>query len=117
MPHPMRQISIATVVLLFGLLALCACASATPSYVLGDDADVAITRSEVRVVVHGMSCPLCATNVDRAIADVPGVDKVAVDMETGDVLVSLTGSPSVTPRALAAAVASTGFTLQTIDAR
>ncbi|MCC6782042.1 MAG: heavy-metal-associated domain-containing protein [Planctomycetes bacterium] len=100
--------------LLFALLLGAACASG--GYALGDDADAPLRGGPFRVVVHGMSCPLCATNVDRAIAELPGVDSVAIDMASGEVMVALQSGASVTRRALASAVASTGFTLVSIEA-
>ena len=70
-----------------------------------------ITASSATLVVHGMSCPLCASNVDKQLLEVPGVDGALVDMGTGEVKVSFVPEARVTRKQLEDAVYKSGFTL------
>ena len=70
-----------------------------------------IPGDSATLVVHGMSCPLCANNVDKQLLDVKGVKAVRVDMGTGEVLVELIPGVVVTRDQLAGAVDRSGFTL------
>ena len=63
------------------------------------------------LVVHGMSCPLCANNVDKQLLEVPGVSGVHVDMGTGEAKVEFLPKARVTKQQLADAVYKSGFTL------
>ncbi len=73
--------------------------------------DTAIAGTSTTLVVHGMSCPLCANNVDKQLLAVRGVTSVDVDMGTGEVVVSLDPKAGVTTSQLAKAVSDSGFTL------
>lgn len=98
------------------LMSLGACASGgvaervTPGALLVAD-DVPITAASATLVVHGMSCPLCANNVDKQLLDVAGVTEVLVDMGTGEVTLNLAPDVPVTRRQLVEAVDRSGFTL------
>ena len=63
------------------------------------------------MLVYGMSCPLCANNVDKQLLAVPGVRSVNVDMGTGEVRVGLEANAGVTRAQLGEAVDRSGFTL------
>lgn len=76
-----------------------------------------IAESEVLLTVFGMSCPLCANNVDNSLMEVPGVTDVSLDMGTGIAVVSLDGRTPVSRRQLAAAIDRSGFSLQRVDVR
>jgi copper chaperone len=76
-----------------------------------------IAGSSAVLTVYGMSCPLCANNVDKSLMDVPGVTRVRVDMATGKTTVDLDGKTPVTRRQLAQAVDKSGFSLQRVDAQ
>jgi len=67
------------------------------------------------LVVFGMSCPLCANNVDKQLLAVHGVKDVKVDMGTGHVRVGLDPAAGVTRQQLAAAVDRSGFTLNKLS--
>lgn len=79
------------------------------------DDDAAITGGRAVLVVHGMSCPLCANNVDKTLAAVPGVTSVLVDMGSGRATVTLDGATKVTRGQLAKAVDKSGFSLKSIE--
>jgi copper chaperone CopZ len=74
-----------------------------------------VAGREAVLTVYGMSCPLCANNVDKMLLEIPGVTVVNVDMGTGEARVSFDGSTPVTRRQLAEAIDRSGFTLQRID--
>lgn len=103
--------------------ALAGCAtSGTSSTSAGDSAPSAagasttpIATDSVTLVVYGMSCPLCANNVDGALLAVDGVSAVNVDMSTGITVVELDGSAPVSRQQLATAVDRSGFSLQRIE--
>ncbi len=86
---------------------------ATPAAAASDDAP--ISGRQVVLVVHGMSCPLCANNVDKTLGAVPGVAGVTVDMGSGRATVTLDGVTPVTRGQLSKAVDKSGFSLKTIE--
>lgn len=78
----------------------------------GSDEPAAVVDSPTAtLIVHGMSCPLCANNVDKQLLDVPGVSGVNVDMGTGEAKVKFMPGAKVTKQQLADAVDKSGFTL------
>lgn len=74
----------------------------------------AIGGLSATLVVHGMSCPLCAHNVERQLRGVPGVTGVTLDLSTGEATVTLDGSGRTTRRMLAEAIQRSGFTLKEV---
>jgi len=58
-----------------------------------------------------MSCPQCANNINHELKDLPGVQKVDVDLGTGLVTVRLAPHSSITAEELANAVHQSGFTV------
>lgn len=77
--------------------------------------DAPVQGSMAVLTVYGMSCPLCANNVDKVLMDVPGVTGVDVDMGTGRATVSLDSKTPPTRRMLEDAVHKSGFTLQKVE--
>lgn len=74
-----------------------------------------IATPTATLVVEGLSCPLCASNVDEQLLRVPGVRSADVDLGTGRVKVTLADSGRPSARALAAAVEESGYTLVDIE--
>ena len=62
--------------------------------------------SEVRFLVPGMTCSHCVNAVSTEVSGVPGVETVAVDLDTKLVVVS--GS-DIDPKDLIAAVDEAGY--------
>lgn len=89
-------------------LAGCATTTSTAHGVQGDEV---ITTPTATLVVHGMSCPLCANNVDSQLMDIQGVRSVDLDMGSGEVKVSFEQDATVTHAQLARAIERSGFTL------
>jgi len=102
------RLSLAIAVIAF-TLGGCAGTATTAGPALGDPAP--ITSPTATLVVHGMSCPLCANNVDKQLMTIRGVQSVGVDMGTGEVKVSLAPGARVTKGQLADAIDKSGFTL------
>jgi copper chaperone len=60
----------------------------------------------IRLKIEGMTCEHCVKAVQRALSEVPGVDRVAeVDLERGEALVA--GEPQT--EALVTAVRQEGY--------
>lgn len=68
------------------------------------------------LVISGLSCPLCASNIDRSLARVPGVAVVGTDLSNGEVTLAISGQSRPSRAALAKAVEDSGFTLVSIRA-
>lgn len=61
--------------------------------------------------MNGLSCPLCATNIDKQMEALSGVSDVKVDLATGMVKANLTGTKPPSPKQLASAADEAGVTL------
>jgi copper chaperone CopZ len=61
--------------------------------------------------VNGMGCPQCVTNIDLELEDLPGVASTRVDLGSGKVYVTFTGTKRPTPAQLEKAVGDAGNTL------
>ena len=70
-----------------------------------------LTADSATLTVQGLGCPLCAHNLDKQLLEVPGVQRVSVDLGTGTAVVALSGDRRPSPADLAGAVERAGFTL------
>lgn len=92
-------------------LALPACTeNKTTSNMTGSSAELATTE----LYAKGLSCPLCASNIDKTLKELPGVEQAKVDLSTGKVVVYHDPANPPTDEALAKAVDDAGFTLDRI---
>jgi len=73
--------------------------------------DQPLPPGPIVMYMNGLSCPLCATNIDQQVEQLPGVSDVKVDLSTGKVKASLTGPSTPSPRQLANAADAAGVTL------
>jgi copper chaperone CopZ len=75
-----------------------------------------IASPTATLYVHGLSCPLCASNIDSVLGRVKGVDHIHVDLEKGVVHV---GFKNIHPSQadLWTAIDNAGFTLVRVDAQ
>lgn len=76
--------------------------TSTPTGLVKDD--------QVTMLVTGLSCPFCATNLERGFTKLPGVEDVAIDLGTGQAKVLLIGKERPTYGQLQQAVKDSGFT-------
>lgn len=105
-------------------LAFVGCAS-NRTHAAANDADGVILTSDAPIEaasavleVHGLSCPLCATNLDKTLESLPGVASASISLSDGlvDVEFAQTG-PRPSPRDLSRSVTNAGFTLVRISPR
>ena len=75
----------------------------------------ALTSAEAALLVNGLGCPQCASNVDVQLVRLPGVDHADVDLSTGVVTISMSGPKRPSPFQLKEAVLDAGFTLVRIQ--
>lgn len=75
----------------------------------------AIPAKSATLYVNGLGCPLCASNIDKQLARVSGVEVKNIDLSTGKVAVHFTGDKHPAPFNLAHAVEDAGFTLVKIE--
>ncbi|MCX5691044.1 MAG: heavy-metal-associated domain-containing protein [Planctomycetota bacterium] len=111
----MSPISLASSSIVLCLTVLSGCASApasgTTTATTAADASEPITGTTATLIVHGMSCPLCANNVDKQLRSIRGIETVHVNMGTGEATITLAPNARVTKAQLAKAIDGSGFTL------
>lgn len=73
-----------------------------------------IDAEQVTLAVNGLSCPLCASNVDKQLEGVRGVEKIKIDFAAGVIDLGLS-EPRPSPAMLARAIDQAGFTLIKIE--
>src|SRR5688572_10669093 len=77
--------------------------------------DKPVTGPVATLVVHGMGCPQCSSNVDKQLLAVKGVHSVHVNLGNGKVTVAVSKEQPPTGRQLAAAIKKSGYTLVRIE--
>jgi copper chaperone CopZ len=103
--------------LCFGV-ASCSSSDATGTQVSAKSptvSDQPLTTSTATLIVHGLSCPQCASNVDKQLLAVKGVQQVHVNLGNGQVVLLLDKNQPPTGTQLASAVKKSGYTLVRID--
>ncbi len=108
-------ISITTIVL--ASLSLVACQATNPARD-DDPADAASFAQgrTVAMIVNGMTCPFCASNLEEYLAKIEGVEGINADLGTGRVLVQVASIGPDTEATLRKAVSESGFTVDRFDA-
>ena len=74
----------------------------------------ALTPGKYALVVFGMSCPKCISNVDLQLAKIAGIAHPKVDMKHGIVTIEVIGPEQPSREALFRAIGDAGFTLREI---
>jgi len=85
--------------------------NSTPTADASSSAPGATNPDIVSMYVHGFGCPLCATNIERAMLGLRGVSGVDVDLGQGRVDVHTLPGIAPSRTQLAATVKDAGFTL------
>ncbi|VAX42244.1 hypothetical protein MNBD_PLANCTO03-684 [hydrothermal vent metagenome] len=108
-------IGITTIVLV--ALSLAACQSTRPARDNSptDAASFAQGRT-VAMIVNGMTCPFCASNLEEYLIKIDGVERTTANLGTGRVLVQVASFGSGTEATLRKAVDESGFTVDQFDA-
>jgi copper chaperone CopZ len=65
--------------------------------------------------VKGLACPYCVQNVDKQIEAIAGVERVHVNLPTGEVSIALSALNPATRAQLVEAIDNSGFTLDRIE--
>ena len=94
---------------------ICGCGGNSTARAGGSGAGEPLTAGSATMVVHGMSCPLCANNVDKQLREVPGVNDVKIDMASGNVKVAFAQGRHPSESELRRAIDGTGFTLKSFS--
>jgi copper chaperone CopZ len=66
-------------------------------------------RTQIELVVRGMTCEHCEMRVAKALKAVPGVADASADREKEQALIDIEGSDDVSIEALVAAVEAAGY--------
>jgi Cu+-exporting ATPase len=66
-------------------------------------------QSKIELALDGMSCAACATRIERALGEVPGVARASVNFATARASVMLDSAAAPAPEALVAAVEDAGY--------
>ncbi len=113
-----------------GILVFAGCSSASRTHV--DEGEGVVHRASTEdarairsaepikvdkatLYVQGLSCPLCATNIDIQLRRLTGVSAASVDLSKGLVHLTLDGPIRPSPSRISRAVTDAGFTLVKID--
>lgn len=107
----MRRFHSLTAALCCALAASCQSAprsTFSPAAVAGPST---LTDGRYTLVVHGMSCPKCISNVEVQLTRITGITHPIVDMKNGFVRVEVEGGSAPTKDSIANAIADSGFTL------
>ena len=104
-------------VLSVSLLSLVGCAS-TPTTTSEPAAAGDVDAPGVTLVVKGMSCPLCAQNVDKQLMAIRGVSGAEIDLGSGEIDVTFDGfGVAPTEAQLRQAIVDSGYTLESIQSQ
>ena len=114
---PARAAALAVALSLAALSAGCASTSSTSPdrpaglAMIGDGV---LAPGRYDLVVRGMSCPKCISNVDLQLKRIAGVIDPKVDMKNGVVTITVADGTAPGRAAIAAAIGDAGFTLAEI---
>lgn len=67
--------------------------------------------------VDGLACPFCAYGIEKKLSAIDGVEKIDVDIKSGQVIVTMTGGASLSEGRARQAVKDAGFTLRAFAQR
>lgn len=104
----------AAIMLVGGCAATTSSISSSPSPAAIGDGALGPGRHDL--VVRGMSCPKCISNVDLQLKRIDGVVDPKVDMKNGRVVITVREGASPSRAAIARAIEDAGFTLAEIRA-
>lgn len=94
------------------LLFALGCATLPVTSLTDDDTPLS---GEVVLTVYGLSCPLCASNVDQQLNRLPGIVEMYPDLDTGAIRITLEEGHTLPVSAFARAIEDAGFTLRSAE--
>ncbi|MFQ5756349.1 MAG: heavy-metal-associated domain-containing protein [Acidiferrobacterales bacterium] len=62
--------------------------------------------------VDGLACPFCAYGIEKKLSAIDGVEKIDVDIKSGQVIVTMANGASLSEDRARQAVKDAGFTLR-----
>lgn len=68
-----------------------------------------------RLQVDGLACPFCAYGIEKKLRSLDAVDKVQVDLESGQVVVTMKDGAVLAEPTARQAVKDAGFTLRAFE--
>jgi copper chaperone CopZ len=68
-----------------------------------------------RLQVDGLACPFCAYGIEKKLRALDAVDKVQVDLENGQVVVTMKDDATLAEHTARQAVKDAGFTLRAFE--
>lgn len=71
-------------------------------------------QQDVELIVFGLSCPLCASNLESQFRRIPGITGHRIDLDSGVIHIQVRQGGFVSTPSLRRAVSDAGFTLQEI---
>lgn len=71
--------------------------------------------AKATIQVRGMSCPLCAHNIEQQLTKLTQVSNVQIDLGKGEVLADVTDSSEGTKFAMKQAIQDAGFTAMSVS--
>ncbi len=75
-------------------------------------APLAYAGSVYSLEVDGLACPFCAYGIEKKLNAVDGVEKIEVDIKSGQVIVTMADGESLSEDRARQAVKDAGFTLR-----
>lgn len=113
-----KRSGLATICAFGMVLALSACHSSAPHAAVSPTSEgqsSPIAAGSATLYVNGLGCPLCATNVDKQLKRVPGVDQARVDLGEGRILLKFSSGTHPSEQQLVKAVTDAGFTFVRLE--
>lgn len=99
---------LAVALLNVGCATLQQASNGNPDEVLSDAPGITLTA-------YGMSCPLCANNLDGQLMRIGGIESADIDLDTGAITVLFNNEEDVTRGQIESAVENAGFSLRNIE--
>ena len=106
-----RTSRLAAILISLLLMSPVACRSAPSAAAAAIPGPDSLPAGSYTLVVNGMSCPKCISNVEMQLVRIEGVAEPTVDMKHGFVHISVGGAGAPRKSAIASAIADSGFTL------
>lgn len=70
---------------------------------------------QIEMIVHGLSCPLCAYGLEKKLRTLEGLDSLSVDLQTGKVRLLVQDGSKATDGRLKGLVQDAGFQVVAIE--
>ncbi len=72
-------------------------------------------QNSYHVHVSGLACPFCVYGLERSIGKISGVDCESVDLKTGLIRISMSGSVTLDEAVVRESIKDAGFTVEAFE--